>query len=72
MVGSSSRLLAPLPYMGVDHTRFAKIRGWFAQRDGASINAAANASGINYRTAQRIVRAAAAAEHRQRQLMAVG
>jgi hypothetical protein len=40
-----------------------------ATRDGASINAAARASGINYRTAQRIV--AAAAEHRQRQLAAV-
>jgi hypothetical protein len=39
-----------------------------AHRDGASTNAAAKASGINYRTAQRIV--AAAAEHRQ--LMAVG
>ena len=37
-------------------------------RDGASINAAAKASGINYRTAQRIVEAAA--EHRQRQLVA--
>ena len=37
---------------------------------GASINAAAKASGINYRTAQRIVQAAA--ERRQRQLMAVG
>jgi hypothetical protein len=41
-----------------------------ASRDGASINAAAKASGINYRTAQRIV--AAAAEHRRRQLLAVG
>jgi uncharacterized protein DUF2637 len=41
-----------------------------AHRDGASINAAAKASGINYRTAQRIVQAAA--ERRQRQLMAVG
>jgi hypothetical protein len=41
-----------------------------ARRDGASINAAAKASGINYRTAQRIVEAAA--EHRQRQLAAVG
>ena len=41
-----------------------------ASRDGASINAAAKASGINYRTAQRIVEAAA--EHRQRQLAAVG
>jgi hypothetical protein len=41
-----------------------------ATRDGASINAAAKASGINYRTAQRIVEAAA--EHRQRQLVAVG
>jgi hypothetical protein len=41
-----------------------------ASRDGASINAAAKASGINYRTAQRIVQAAA--EHRQRQLLAVG
>ena len=30
-----------------------------AHRDGASINAAAKASGINYRTAQRIVEAAA-------------
>jgi hypothetical protein len=41
-----------------------------ASRDGASINAAARASGINYRTAQRIVEAAR--EHRQRQLLAVG
>jgi hypothetical protein len=41
-----------------------------AHRNGASINATAKASGINYRTAQRIVRAAA--EHRQRQLAAVG
>jgi hypothetical protein len=41
-----------------------------ASRGGASINAAAKASGINYRTAQRIV--AAAAERRQRQLVAVG
>jgi Protein of unknown function (DUF2637) len=40
-----------------------------ASRDGASINAAAKASGINYRTAQRIV--AAAAQHRQRQLVVV-
>jgi len=40
-----------------------------ARRDGASTNAAAKESGINYRTAQRIV---AAAERRQRQLMAVG
>jgi response regulator of citrate/malate metabolism len=39
-----------------------------ARRDGASMNAAAKASGINYRTAQRIVEAAA--EHRQ--LAAVG
>ena len=39
-----------------------------ASRDGASINAAAKASGINYRTAQRIVEGAA--EHRQ--LVAVG
>ena len=41
-----------------------------SHRDGASINAAAKASGINYRTAQRIVQAAA--ERRQRQLVAVG
>jgi Protein of unknown function (DUF2637) len=41
-----------------------------ATRGGASINAAAKASGINYRTAQRIVEAAA--ERRQRQLVAVG
>jgi molybdenum-dependent DNA-binding transcriptional regulator ModE len=41
-----------------------------ARRAGASINAAAKASGINFRTAQRIVGAAAA--HRQRQLAAVG
>jgi molybdenum-dependent DNA-binding transcriptional regulator ModE len=40
-----------------------------AHRDGASINAAAKASGINYRTAQRIVDGA---ERRQRQLVAVG
>jgi response regulator of citrate/malate metabolism len=39
-----------------------------SHRGGASINAAAKASGINYRTAQRIV--TAAAEHRQ--LLAVG
>ena len=39
-----------------------------ASRDGASINAAAKTSGINYRTAQRIVEAA---EQRQRQLVAV-
>jgi hypothetical protein len=39
-----------------------------AHREGASINAAAKASGINYRTAQRIVEAA---ERRQRQLAAV-
>ena len=41
-----------------------------SSRDGASINAAAKASGINYRTAQRLVEAAA--EHRQRELEAVG
>lgn len=42
-----------------------------ARRSGASINAAAKASGINFRTAQRIVKAAA--EHRgERQLTAVG
>ncbi|MCV7401277.1 DUF2637 domain-containing protein [Mycobacterium fragae] len=41
-----------------------------AHRNGASINAAAKALGINYRTAQRIV--TAAAERQQRQLAAVG
>jgi hypothetical protein len=41
-----------------------------AWRNGVSINAAAKASGINYRTAQRIVQAAA--ERRRRQLVAVG
>jgi hypothetical protein len=41
-----------------------------ALRKGASINAAAKACGINYRTAQRIVQAAR--ELRQRQLAAVG
>ena len=41
-----------------------------AHRNGASINAAAKASGINYRTAQRIVEAAA--ERDQRGLVAVG
>jgi molybdenum-dependent DNA-binding transcriptional regulator ModE len=41
-----------------------------ASRDGASINAAAKASGINYRTAQRIVQAVG--EHQQHQLLAVG
>ena len=41
-----------------------------ASRDGASVNAAAKASGINYRTAQRIVRAVS--EHQQHQLLAVG
>ena len=39
-----------------------------ASRDGASINAAAKISGINYRTAQRIVQGA---EDRQRALVAV-
>jgi hypothetical protein len=41
-----------------------------SHRSGASINAAAKASGINYRTAQRIVEGAG--ERRQRQLVAVG
>jgi hypothetical protein len=41
-----------------------------SHRGGASINAAAKASGINYRTAQRIVEAAA--EHGQRQLATSG
>jgi hypothetical protein len=41
-----------------------------ASRDGASINGAAKASGINFRTAKRIVQAAA--KRRQRQLAAVG
>jgi molybdenum-dependent DNA-binding transcriptional regulator ModE len=41
-----------------------------AHRRGASINAAAKASGINYRTAQRIVEGAA--DHRQVQLASVG
>jgi hypothetical protein len=41
-----------------------------ACRDGASINAAAKASGINYRTAQRIVEAAPV--RRQLQFAAVG
>jgi hypothetical protein len=40
-----------------------------ASRDGASINAAAKASGINYRTAQRIVKVAT--EFRERQLAIV-
>jgi hypothetical protein len=40
-----------------------------SHRGGASINAAAKASGINYRTAQRIVEAAA---EQQQQLVAVG
>jgi molybdenum-dependent DNA-binding transcriptional regulator ModE len=39
-------------------------------RDGASVNAAAKASGINYGTARRIMQAASA--HQQRQLVAVG
>jgi hypothetical protein len=41
-----------------------------ATLDGASINAAGKASGINYRTAQRIVQGATV--DRQRQLVAVG
>jgi hypothetical protein len=40
-----------------------------ASRDGASINAAAKAAGINYRTAQRIVEAAA--RYQQRELAVV-
>jgi molybdenum-dependent DNA-binding transcriptional regulator ModE len=39
-----------------------------ARRNGASINAAAKGSGINYRTAQRIVEAAA--EYGQREELA--
>jgi ribosomal protein L18 len=42
----------------------------WSHRRGASINAAAKASGINYRTAQRIVEGAA--ERRQQHLAAVG
>jgi Protein of unknown function (DUF2637) len=45
-------------------------RGLSSHRGGASINRAAKGSGINYRTARRIVEGAA--EHRQRQLVAVG
>ena len=41
-----------------------------ARTNGASINAAAKTSGINYRTAQPIVEAAAA--YRPRQFAAVG
>jgi molybdenum-dependent DNA-binding transcriptional regulator ModE len=41
-----------------------------ASRNGASINAVAKASEINYRTARRIVEGAP--ERRQRQLVAVG
>jgi hypothetical protein len=40
-----------------------------ARLGGASINAAAKASGINFRTAQRILEGAA--ERQQRQLLAV-
>jgi molybdenum-dependent DNA-binding transcriptional regulator ModE len=40
-----------------------------AHRNGASINAAAKGSGINYRTAQRIVEAAA--KYQQRELAVV-
>ena len=40
-----------------------------AMRGGASINAAAKAAGINYRTAQRIVEAAA--KYQQRELAVV-
>ena len=42
------------------------MRALSAHRDGASINAAAKAAGINYRTAQRILQAAAV----RRQLLA--
>jgi len=41
-----------------------------AHRDGASINAAAKASAINYRTAQRIMQAVE--EHRHAQLVSPG
>lgn len=41
-----------------------------ARLDGASINAAAKAAGVDYRTAQQIVEAAA--EHEQRPLVTVG
>jgi hypothetical protein len=41
-----------------------------ADRDGASINAAAKASGINHRTAQRILRGAG--DRRRHELEAVG
>jgi molybdenum-dependent DNA-binding transcriptional regulator ModE len=46
------------------------VVGLAASRDGASINAAAKASGINYRTAQRIV--GAASERLESQFEAVG
>jgi hypothetical protein len=48
-------------------TVIAVLAAW---RNGASINAAAKGSGINYRTAQRIVEAAA--EYQQRELAVAG
>jgi hypothetical protein len=59
------------PCVGADCIRSGPVLAVLAaRRDGASINAAARASGINYRTAQRIVEGAAG--RRQRQLVAVG
>ncbi len=61
-----STIAEPLGNMGAAETVLAVLT---ASRDGASINAAAKAAGINYRTAQRIVEAA---QHQQRQLAVVG
>ena len=68
--GGVLRAYRPDQFGGDRAADFMAVAVLAARRDGASINAASKASGINYRTAQRIVEAAG--ERRQRQLLAVG
>jgi hypothetical protein len=66
-----ANLASELIASGVTTQRLATVIAVLeAHRDGASINAAAKVSGINYRTAQRIAEGAAAL--RQRQLVSTG
>ena len=68
-MGADAELASELIASGVTTQPVETVIAVLASsRDGASINAAAKASGINYRTAQRIVEAAA--ELRQGQLVA--
>jgi hypothetical protein len=69
-VNTCAHLASELIASGAATQRFETVIPVLAaSREGASINAAAKASGINYRTAHRIVEAAG--EHRQRKLAVV-